>query len=92
MTVGTEHRYIVRDDDSGEPLIVGTRVPVRAIVELWRFSAAPEEIPAHLSHLTLAQVFDAPSYYADHQAKIQQYSDWNQVPDDIAHPLARPDA
>ena len=34
MTIGTEHRYIVRDDDilSGEPIVVGTRVPVRAVV------------------------------------------------------------
>jgi uncharacterized protein (DUF433 family) len=94
MTVGTEHLYIVRDGDilSGEPIIRGTRVPVRAVVELWRLGVAPEEIPTHLSHLTLAQVFDALSYYADHQAEIQQYSDRNQVPDDIAHPLARPDA
>jgi len=94
MTVGTEYRYIVRDDDilGGEPIIVGTRVPVRAVVELWRLGVAPEEISTHLSHLTLAQVFDALSYYADHQAEIQQYSDRNQVPDDIAHPLARPDA
>lgn len=93
MTVGTEHLYIVRDDDilGGEPIIVGTRVPVRAVVELWRLGVAPEEIPIHLSHLTLAQVFDALSYYVDHQAEIQQYRDGNQVPDDMAHPLARPD-
>ena len=73
-------------------IIVGTRVPVRAVVELWRLGVAPEEIPTHLSHLTLAQVFDALSYYTDHQAEIQQYSDRNQVPDDLGHPLARPDA
>ena len=94
MTVGTEHHYIVRDDDvlGGEPIIVGTRVPVRAVVEFWRLGVAPEEIPVHLSHLTLAQVFDALSYCVDHHAEIQQYSDRNQVPDDITHPLARPDA
>ena len=94
MTTSTEHHYIVRNDDilGGEPIIVGTRVPVRAIVELWRLGIAPEEISTHLSHLTLAQVFDALSYYADHQAEIQQYRDRNHVPDDIAHPLARPDA
>jgi uncharacterized protein (DUF433 family) len=94
MTIGTEHRYIVRDDDilGGEPIVVGTRVPVRAVVELWRLGAAPEEIPTHLPHLTLAQVFDALSFYADHQDEIQRYSDRNQVPDDIAHPRARPDA
>ena len=76
----------------GEPIIVGTRVPVRAVVELWRLGVAPEEIPTHLARLTLAQEFDGLSYYADHQAEIQQHSDRNQDPDDIAHPLARPDA
>lgn len=87
MTTATEHRYIVRDDAilAGEPMIAGTRTPVRAIVELWRPGVAPEEIPTHLA---LAQVFDALSYYADHQAEIQAYIDRNQVPDDLTHPAA----
>lgn len=47
MTIGTEHRYIVRDDDilGGEPIVVGTRVPVRAVVELWRLGAALRRFP-----------------------------------------------
>ena len=94
MTVGTDHRYIVRDDAilGGEPIVVGTRLPVRAVVELWRLGVTPEEIPGHLPHLTLAQVFDALSYYADHQAEIQEHIDRNRVPDDVVHPLTRPDA
>ena len=32
----------------GEPIITGTRTPVRAIVELWRLGVAPEEIPSRL--------------------------------------------
>jgi uncharacterized protein (DUF433 family) len=94
MTVRTDHRYIVRDDAilGGEPIVVGTRTPVRAVVEFWRLGVAPEEIPGHLPHLTLAQVFDALSYYADHQAEIQQHIDRNRVPDDVVHPLTRPDA
>jgi uncharacterized protein (DUF433 family) len=94
MTLGTEHRYIVRDDAilGGEPIVVGTRTPVRAVVELWRLGVAPEEIPGHLPHLTLAKVFDALSYYADHQAEIERYVEQNQIPDDVAHPLTRPDA
>jgi uncharacterized protein (DUF433 family) len=68
----TAHRYIVRDPQilSGEPIISGTRTPVRAIVELWRMGTPPEGIPAALPHLTLAQVFDALSYYSDNQAEI----------------------
>jgi len=61
MTTFTQHRYIVQDRQvlSGEPIIAGTRTPVRAIVELWRQGVAPEDIPHRLTHLTLAQVFDA---------------------------------
>jgi hypothetical protein len=53
--------------------------PVRAIVELWRQGIAPETVPAHLPHLTLAQVFDALSYYCDHQEAINQYIEQNQI-------------
>lgn len=94
MTIATEHHYIVRDDNilQGEPIVGGTRTSVRAIVELWRQGITPEEIPVHLPHLTLAQVFDAMSYYVDHQSEIQAYIVRNEVPDDLTHPAARPDA
>jgi uncharacterized protein (DUF433 family) len=38
MTTATEHVYIVTDQSilNGEPIIKGTRTPVRAIVELWQ--------------------------------------------------------
>jgi Protein of unknown function (DUF433) len=38
VTRASAHRYIVIDDQilSGEPIIKGTRTPVRAIVEMWR--------------------------------------------------------
>ena len=61
MTITTSSRYVTRQSEilSGEPIIVGTRTSVRAIVENWRLGLRPEEIPLHLPHLTLAQVFDA---------------------------------
>lgn len=91
MTTATEHYYIVTDDQilSGEPIIKGTRTPVRAIVELWRQGIAPEEIPAQLPHLTLAQVFDALSYYSDHQSEINAYIERNRIPDDLIDPLVK---
>jgi uncharacterized protein (DUF433 family) len=91
---GTEHRYIVRDDTilGGEPIVVGPRTLVRAVVDLWRLGVAPEEISGHLPYLALAQVFDALSYYADHQAVIERYIEQNQIPDDVVHPPTRPDA
>lgn len=91
MAHATGHRYIVTETRilSGEPIVAGTRTPVRAIVELWRQGIAPEDIPLHLPHLTLAQVFDALSYYADHQAEIQGYIERNRIQDDLINPLVR---
>ena len=87
----TGHIYIVRDKDilSGEPIIKGTRTPVRAVAEIWRLGTMPEEIPQHLPHLTLAQVFDALSYYSDHQAEINAYIERNRIPDELIHPLVK---
>jgi len=82
MPIATEHLYIVRDDQilSGEPVIKGTRTPVRAVVETWRLGVAPEDIPTHLPHLTLAQIFDALSYFSDHQAEITAAIEHNRIP------------
>ena len=87
----TKHRYIVRNEKilSGEPIIEGTRTPVRAIVELWRLGIHPEEIPTHLPHLTLAQVFDPLSYYSDHQDEIHAYIERNRIPDELIDPLTK---
>jgi len=75
MIVATEHPYIIRNNEilGGEPVIKGTRTPVRAIVEWWKFGASPEEIMENLPHLTLSQIFDALSYYADHRDEIEKY-------------------
>ncbi len=92
MTMATEHPYIVRDEAilGGEPIVKGTRTPVRAIVENWRMGIAPEDIPQHLPHLTLAHVFDALSYFADHQPEILQHIDRNRIPDDLIDPRSHP--
>jgi uncharacterized protein (DUF433 family) len=85
MSTATEHLYVATDQQilSGEPIIRGTRTPVRAIVELWRAGTSPEEIPKHLPHLTLAQVFDALSYYSDHQDEINAHIERNRIPDGL---------
>ena len=91
--ISTEHHYVVKDETvlSGEQIVRGTRTPVRAIVEMWRLGIAPEEIPAQLPHVTLAQVFDALRYYEDHQAEIQAYIERNRVPDELIHPASSQD-
>jgi len=91
MTTATEHRYIIRDDAilGGEPIIKGTRTPVRAIVENWRMGIAPEEIPRHLPHLTLAQVFDALSYFSDNEQEILRHIERNRIPDELIDPRVK---
>lgn len=91
MTTTIQHDYIVQDDQilGGEPVIAGTRTSVRAIVELWRQGIAPEDISHRLPHLRLAQVFDALSYYSDHQEEINGYIERNCIPDDLLDPLVR---
>ena len=41
---------------------------------------APEETVNELPHLSLAAVFDALSYYSDHQNEINEHIEWNRVP------------
>lgn len=85
MFQATEHYHIVRNSEilSSEPIIRGTRTPVRAIIEMWRLGVSPEEIPHRLPHLTLSQVFDALSYYLDHQTEINEYIERNRIPGEL---------
>jgi uncharacterized protein (DUF433 family) len=66
----------------GEPVIAGTRTPVRAIVEHWKFGSSPDEIAAKMPHLRLAQIFGALSYYDDHREQIERFIVLNRVPID----------
>jgi len=91
MEATTKHLYVVRDPAilEGEPIIKGTRTPVRAVVENWRLGLSPEEIVIHLPHLTLAQVFDALSYYSDYQKEIDALIEENKIPQSLVHPSVK---
>ncbi len=91
MTTTAVSRYVTRNPEilSGEPIIIGTRIPVRAIVGLWRLGTPPEEIPTQYPQLTLAQVFDALSFYLDNQAEVNEYIEQNRIPDNLIHPAVR---
>lgn len=91
MVAATLSRYVTRNAEilGGEPIIVGTRTSVRAIVGLWQLGTSPEAILDHLPHLTLAQIFDALSFYLDHQTEIDDHMARNQVPDELVHPAVR---
>ncbi|MGH8470431.1 MAG: DUF433 domain-containing protein, partial [Gammaproteobacteria bacterium] len=69
------HPYIDSHKDycSGSPIIAGTRFPVRAVVQyVIKQGLSPEELVREFSQLTLAQVYDALSYYYDHTDAIEQ--------------------
>jgi|SRR5579883_411 uncharacterized protein (DUF433 family) len=70
----TEHPHIIRDPDilGGEPVVDGTRTSVRHVVLLYRAGQEPEEI-ARTYHLLLGEVYDAISYYYDHESEISRY-------------------
>jgi len=56
-----------------QAMIRGTRVPVSIIVGYLRAGETPESLVKNiLPHLTLAQIYDALSYYHDHRDEIEQ--------------------
>ena len=70
-----DHPHIVTHNDycGGSPVIKGTKFPVRSVVNyILRQGLSPEEIVGEFSHLTLAQVYDAISYYYDNKEIIDQ--------------------
>ena len=69
----SQHPYIAKSPDAhgGRPFIRGTRILVQAIVGYYKLGMTVDEILVELPHLTAAQVFDALSYYHDHQAEIE---------------------
>ncbi len=91
MAIAVETIHVSTSEDilGGEPVISGTRTPVRAVVEMWRMGNSPEEIPTGLPHLTLAQVFGALSYYCDHQEEINRYIERNRIPSALLDPLVQ---
>jgi uncharacterized protein (DUF433 family) len=70
-----EHPYVERRPGvcGGEPVIVGTRFPVRSVVtSIYRLGMTPEEMVEAWPYLTLAHVHDALSFYHDHRAVIDR--------------------
>jgi uncharacterized protein (DUF433 family) len=79
--IRTEHPHVVKrtDNDTGEPIIDGTRLEVRHILINHRDAGmSPEEI-ARRYGLTLAQVHDALSYAFDHPDEIEFHIERNKI-------------
>ena len=70
----TVHPYIVRDSAiyNGEPIVEGTRTAVRHIILLFQSGQDPELIASD-QRLSLAQTYDAISYFYDNEEEIRRY-------------------
>jgi uncharacterized protein (DUF433 family) len=68
------HPYVVQERGASgiRPVIRGTHTPVRIIVGYYKLGYSVDDILNGLPHLTPAQVYDALSYYHDHQQEIEQ--------------------
>lgn len=73
MSTATRYRWITRRKDilGGQPIIRGTRVPVRALIGCYKQGMDIEEILAGYL-ITPAQLHEAFAYYYDHQEEIEE--------------------
>lgn len=66
------HVEVVESRSGPRAVVKGTRVGVDVIVSYSRAGYTPEQIATELlTHLTLAQVYDALSYYHDHVDEVE---------------------
>ncbi len=73
--IKTQHPYVVKIKGvrDGKPVIKDTRIPVWIIAGWLKRGYSPELIQKEIyPHLTLAQIYDALSYYYDNQDEIDR--------------------
>lgn len=77
MSTKVIHPYITFREDigGGSPIIAGTRTRVSNIVAYYKLGYSPEELALEFPHLTLSQIYDALSYYYEHQKEIDKEID-----------------
>lgn len=70
----TDHPHIVKVQGvaSGEPIIYGTRIMVRTIIESYQLSNSITEILWDFPRLSSAQIHDALAYYHDHRQEMDR--------------------
>lgn len=69
----TDHPHVTQTPGicGGRPVIRGTRIPVKVLVKYHQIGYTSTEILSGHAGLTPAQLYDALSYYYDHQAEIE---------------------
>lgn len=74
MAPPVDHPHVERKPGfrGGAPILRGTNFPVSAVVVyVLRHGMIPEELVKTFTHLTLAQVYDALSYYYDNREEME---------------------
>lgn len=77
----TEHPHIERREGvlGGKPVLRGTRMPVWQIVWKWKAGDTLDLIHEYYPQLSMAALYDAISYYHDHQAEIEKQIEDNKI-------------
>ncbi len=77
----TEHPHVVRvaTIGDGEPIIKNSRISVRLIAEYYKAGLTVEEVQRDYPYLDPAAIYDAISYYIDHQAEIEALIEANHI-------------
>ena len=89
----TIHPHVVKVEGvaSGEPIILGTRIMVRTIIEQYQLGNSIEEILWDYPQLSSAEVHDAISYYHDNKEEMDKlleqatYEYWQPIIERIQH-------
>ena len=70
----THHPYITKTPDicGGKAVVRGTRIPVAVLIGHYQNQETPAEILAGFPQLSLAQFYDALSYYYENQSEIDR--------------------
>jgi len=63
----------------GRPVIRGTGIAVDLIASFFKAGESVEDILLYYPQFKSAQVYDAISYYLDHQAEIDKYLELNRI-------------
>jgi uncharacterized protein (DUF433 family) len=82
----TEHPHITRNPNicGGSPRIRSSRITVRHIAEMWKGGDSVEDIVRTYPHLEPSWVYDAISYFLDHQQEIEREIEDNRIENVLA--------
>ena len=75
----------------GKPVIKGTRIAVWQIAERLKLGDSPDDLLNAYTHLSAAAIYDAISYYLDHQQEVEAEIMENRIEQVLADTEAKMD-